>query len=138
MNKKHLLLIIFTISSLIFTSCGKYDEGPQFSLISKNKRIAQKWIIKHVEDVKTGEVHSSEFDGFTLTITKNLMYTREFSYFGKVTSEQGTWAFEGDTFINFRHEENGVYIDERYKIIRLSKKDFWIRNSVDEIHYMVD
>ena len=56
-TKNYLFLSIAVIISLAISSCGKYEDGPGFSLLSKTARITNKWELKSVDgEVEAGLV----------------------------------------------------------------------------------
>lgn len=60
------MVAMFAIA-LAFTSCGKYEEGPAFSLRSKKARVAGDWKIK--EYVVNGTTTPADEDDANTTIT---------------------------------------------------------------------
>jgi hypothetical protein len=65
------------MSVLLFSSCGKYDEGPALSFITKKERISNIWRINYVEDNDpTGAGYPYSLDrfqeaGIVITLEKN-------------------------------------------------------------------
>jgi hypothetical protein len=100
-------------------SCGKYEDGPNFSLLTKKARLTREWDVKSIgNDI----LEQGEF-GFTITFDKDgsLKYT----YSGGTQSESysGTWDFASD-------KENLVITadndSEIYEIKRLTNKELWL------------
>jgi len=56
-TKIYLFLSIAVIISLAISSCGKYEDGPGFSLLSKTARMTNTWELKSVdgETIPAGE-----------------------------------------------------------------------------------
>nr|MBC8147482.1 hypothetical protein [Bacteroidota bacterium] len=62
-NKK-LIHAAIVIILLIFNSCGKYEDGPIFSLKSKTARLVGEWNV-----VKTDNV-TIDYEGFIVEVDK--------------------------------------------------------------------
>ena len=77
MKKCYPLLTAVLFAVLALTSCGKYDEGPALSFITKKERISNIWKVNYVEDNGPGQpgypVTLDMFDRneLILTIDKN-------------------------------------------------------------------
>jgi len=86
-------------SATILTSCNKYEEGSNFSLISKKNRVVNDWSLSTVEDSNGTSV---DLSGITTTasIKKDGSYTTtsSFSILGQTITdtENGTWSFTDD------------------------------------------
>ncbi len=113
-TKNYLFLSIAVIISLAITSCGKYEDGPGFSLLTKTARMTNTWELKSVD----GETISA---GLTvLEFKKDGEATFSYGGFG---TETGTWEFSDDKedlLLDF-----DGYI-ETFKIRRLTNKELWL------------
>ncbi|HET7819657.1 MAG TPA: hypothetical protein VFL70_10155 [Bacteroidia bacterium] len=49
-----IIFVAVLISSTLFTSCGKYEEGPKISFASKKGRLTRKWVLEKFIDGTTG------------------------------------------------------------------------------------
>ena len=113
-TKNYLFLSIAVIISLAITSCGKYEDGPGFSLLSKTARMTNKWELKSVdgEIIPAGEiVWEFKKDG-EATIS-----------YGGLGTETGTWEFSDDKedlFLEFDGDASTL------KIRRLTNKELWV------------
>lgn len=75
-------------STVFFSSCKKYDEGPSLSLRSKKARVANHWKYK---SAKNGGVdYTSLFANFTIELTKDGKFT---TYNSSTVLSKGTWEF---------------------------------------------
>lgn len=93
--KKLSFLLIFAVllSSISFTSCGKYEEGPGFSLLPKKTRLQQKW--RPIEEVSpNGVVTQLSHDGDYTEFVKG----GTVKYFNSSWNlgYEGTWIFTDD------------------------------------------
>jgi hypothetical protein len=55
MKRSYNILIALLMSVVAVTSCGKYDEGPALSFITKKERISNIWKVNYVEDNGPGQ-----------------------------------------------------------------------------------
>ena len=113
-TKNYLFLSIAVIISLAISSCGKYEDGPGFSLLTKTARMTNKWELKSVdgEIIPAGEiVWEFKKDG-EATIS-----------YGGLGTETGTWEFSDDK------EDLSLTVSgstTNLKIRRLTNKELWV------------
>ena len=124
-------LLGITLVLFIFTSCIKYEEGPAFSFLTKEKRLTRAWELNKVE----------YYDGLDSTYTEGIIYpffldfskdkTLKFKVEKNEILEEyvttwdwhlGTWGLTLDLSNNISGN-NGI---RNYQILRLSKKELWI------------
>ena len=117
-TKNYLFLSIAVIISLAISSCGKYEDGPGFSLLSKTARITNKWELKSVD----GEVEAGLV---VLDLKKDgSMSINEDGYI-----IDGSWEFSNDKedlSLTFFGEEIDL------KIRRLTNKELWLENELED------
>lgn len=126
-------IIVFVI---VLTSCSKLEDGPFFSVYSKTKRIKRSWKIESVLDLKTNEYHYKEYDGWILTFEGDSKYTQKIVYGGITKTEKGVWKFEKDVLYMIYYPQKYT-IEKQYQLLRLTQKELWVKNDVEEIHYVV-
>ena len=118
-TKNYLFLSIAVIISLAITSCGKYEDGPGFSLLSKTARMTNKWELKSVdgETIPAGEaVLDLKKDG-SMSINED----------GYIID--GSWEFSSDKE-DLRLSIFGDEVD--LKIRRLTNKELWLENELED------
>ncbi|MBT7995729.1 MAG: hypothetical protein HN691_12710 [Bacteroidetes bacterium] len=108
--KKYLLqvsILLFIVVGL--SSCGKYDEGPSLSLMSKVSRITGDWqiILQNSQTVS---------DVVVWSFNKDESFTR--SYNGQANVNPAIWSFSADKEIIEVYYLNDDYTDY-YNIIQL-------------------
>ena len=113
-TKNYLFLSIAVIISLAITSCGKYEDGPGFSLLTKTARMTNKWELKSVDGqtITGGEVVWDLKKGGEATIS-----------YGGFGTETGTWEFSDDKedlILEFDGDAS------TQKIRRLTNKELWL------------
>ena len=121
--------IFFSVLSLILattflSSCSKYDEGSNFTLLTKKSRMVNNW-----------HLMSANVDGFEINlsgISKHLelskdglyKYTESFIILGQTLEEitYGTWEFNDDKS-KLVLTETGATISDEYTILKLTKDE---------------
>lgn len=125
---KHLQFAAFLLILLSVASCGKYEEGPSFSLRSKKARVANEWKIDYAYDLGDQQETTADFAGETWTFTK------DGEFFEKENGEldnTGKWEFISDK------EEIAISFPadiEKYTILRLKENEMWLRDHEEELH----
>ena len=123
MKKLSILFAAFAV--LFLVSCGKYEDGPGFSLRSKAGRVAGSWTYDKVfiNDVDVTSTTFSADENYTMEFTKDGGYTYSSSYLGQTYSDAGKWEF---TNSNESIKITDSYGDvETYKILRLTNTEMW-------------
>jgi hypothetical protein len=136
--------LLFTAFALLFlVSCGKYEDGPDFTLRSKTARIAGSWTLEKymVDGVDlTSQVTSADL-ALSLKYDKDGSYTEVRFLSGQVVStKSGTWKFS-------LNKENLVVpltsgTVTAYKILRLTNSELWLQETyggdVTETHFRAE
>lgn len=127
-------LFMTAVFTMTFESCGKYEEGPGFSLASKKGRLSREWV---------GDVYIDGASGTSVTITGSDVVTFDkdgkFTYTSGGASSVGTWEFSSNKenlLVSFTIL--GVTSTDTSKIIRLTSKELWTMEtdgSNDETRY---
>jgi len=126
MNKSILKSLLgFTFISVLLFSCGKYEEGPSFSLVTKKNRVANTWKIDkvYVDDVDRTSLFSVLIDGYKIEFTKDDKVTETLTSILGTHTNYGTWEFGGSK------ETLHVTISGSkaiYRILRLSSSEMWL------------
>ena len=108
--------------------CKKYDDGPMFSLRSREERISNTWRIDRA--MNGSDDVTSAFDQYELRLTKDhdASLTATYTLFGTDFSftTSGTWSFENkDEDLRLDFEDGDA--DETYQILRLKETELWLR-----------
>jgi hypothetical protein len=104
-----------------FQGCGKYEEGPSFSLKTKKGRLCQSWSVDKWVDSNGNE---------TAGTTSDLIYTYEKDGTVSVSdgslSISGTWKFDDSKEnIEVTSDASVSTSSTSYKIIKLTSSEFW-------------
>ncbi|MFZ5552995.1 MAG: hypothetical protein ACOZCO_07755 [Bacteroidota bacterium] len=113
------VIITMLIFSSILTSCGKYEEGPGFTIRTKTHRVAGTWKIQNLYFNGT-EINSLVPSDYTETYDKDGNY----SYSSSGGSGSGRWEFQNDKAEIKRSGVSGQST-ETLVILRLKEKEFW-------------
>ncbi len=140
MKKIKLALVAMTL--VMLWSCGKYEEGPAFSLRSKKSRIAGTWVYDKVLQDGVDVTSESNYSSYELTIEKDGTYKTVFSYtfLGQTISgeDSGTWEFGDNETIDVKSTTNNTTTTST--ITRLTNSEYWTKRTstdgtVTEVHY---
>ena len=122
-NKK-IMLAASLVVLLNLSSCKKYDDGPSFSLKSKNGRLTGEWTVDEINKVKT--VGST----ITLEFEKNgdFSFGSSYSYYGYSYS----YSYDGEWDWEDGKKSVEVSIDgedkTEWEILRLTNKELWFED----------
>ena len=124
------LVLLSLLTTLTFTSCNKYSEGPNFSLLTRKARITNDWVLESY--TKDG---SDLYDGtyeMNLSIEKDGTYSKSIitPNLGQLqsTTSHGTWEFI-DSQGSISLLEDGMLLGESYEIIMLKNKNLKLRQT---------
>jgi hypothetical protein len=133
MKKLSILFAAFAV--LFLVSCGKYEDGPGFSLRSKSSRIAGSWTID--KKLENGVDVTSEWVGngidHTYEFTKDGAYKSTTTYgSGIVNVEEGSWELtnnDEDLTVIYSNPSSTWTDTLTYKILRLTNSEMWYSRS---------
>jgi len=141
MKKIKLALVAMTL--VMLWSCGKYEEGPAFSLRSKKSRIAGTWVYdKVLQDGVDVTAQSTSGNTYELTMEKDGTYKTVFSYtfLGQTISgeDSGTWEFGDNETIDVKSTTSNTTTTST--ITRLTNSEYWTKSTgsngvVTEVHF---
>ena len=117
-NKKKLVYAsLVGVTALSVSSCGKYEDGPNFSLLTKKSRVAGDWDVKSVGSQLVGADY-----GLTMTFDKD--GSMKYSYTGfNSASYTGSWEFSSDKENLVISIDGGI---DTLEIKRLTNKEMWL------------
>ena len=138
MKKLAIILTIVATTAMIFSSCGKYEEGPSVSLLTKKARITGTWTL--TETTYNGVVQ--DITGYTMSTTLEKDGTGEMalsgSYMGFTfnTTTELEWEFN-DTkeTLRVRYKEADATVWEEWTestITKLTNSEFWMEDTETE------
>lgn len=132
---KNLFLAKFLILLLLFSSCGKYEEGPYFSLRTKKGRLCQQW---YANEIVSGSL--------TIQLDPSTNYIDFYKNGEHKFSSSGWWNYTGTASWEFASDkeellihvvqQNGIqYLvtTYTYDILKLTKKKLWLRDDQGQV-----
>ena len=124
-------LFSFALLGMAFVlgSCGKYEEGPSFSLRTKTARITGTWKLEKTVLANGTTIMAEADDDVTWTIDKDGALTIRTTDSGTSFTTEGTWEFAQDKeYFRVSFTFLGQTIVEEDKIIRLTNSEFWFED----------
>ena len=127
MKAGELKVVIASLGVMAFTlqGCGKYEDGPMFSVRSKTKRLVGEWYIASTSIFGSTEIiYEFEADGdFKITQTIESL----FSYYDESVEykSEGEWEWEDgkeSIFVTLEDEDGDVQ-EQVFEIKRLTKDE---------------
>lgn len=105
-------------AALSVSSCGKYEDGPNFSLLTKKSRLTGDWVVKSIGS----ETFINDY-GLSINFDKNGSMKYTYSVGANSESYSGTWDFSSD-------KENLIFTtdgdSDTLEIKRLTNKELWL------------
>lgn len=118
-SKKNIMLTAGLGIMFGTVSCGKYEDGPGFSLKSKKARLVGEW-----EVVEVDKVNIEDFN-FAFEFEKNGDIEFTYSYYGYSYTEKGDWEWE-DGKSSLEIELDGY--TEEWEILKLTSEELWFED----------
>lgn len=114
----------------VISSCNRYEEGANFSLLSAKARLVNTWTVASSTYESGGNSTSNTgFSEVTVTFSKDNTYTYSGKYLGIPFSESGDWAFNSDKTTVVMTEDNGDV--ETWALIKLKNKELKVSTSLN-------
>lgn len=124
-TQKTLFFAATLMTVLNFASCGKYDDGPGFSLRSKTGRLTGEWeVVRIGSQVFPTQGYSIEFEFEKKGDFKFTYIEPGYSY-----SYNGDWEFSGDK------EDLEITYDQsvsKFEIKRLTNSELWLEDEYND------
>jgi len=137
MKAKHFgkYTLFFLAVTLLFAACSKFEEGPYFSLLTVKQRLAREWKVEYSKNLESGIEHSADFEGWILSFDKGGSFNKTILYGTNKIDYNGKWEITGNNRLRFDFTTTSGNLSEFYNILRLTKKQLWLKNTYEEIHY---
>lgn len=132
--KKHILTLSMALAVLfIVSSCGKYEEGPGFSLRSKTSRLTGTWKFEKIFENGTEVTIDESTATMRMEFKKDGTGTMSGTFLTITVSMNLEWEFASDKEnIRIRTQEYGTTNWEEWEeseILKLTNSEFWIKDS---------
>jgi hypothetical protein len=129
-NQKKKILAAAGVTAVVVSSCGKYEDGPNFSLLSKKSRVVGTWDMKTLTDSQTGATDNFCQNGaycVEITMDKDNKLTQKISDGSYSYTYTGTWDFNDDkTQLIWTTPSYTT----SYEIKRLTNKELWLDDDI--------
>lgn len=89
-------LIAVAVIAVVMSSCSKYEEGSNFTVMSKKMRVVGEWELKTVTYTYAGASYSENPSGMSVSIKKDNTYSYTYTSGSGSVTFTGVWAFNGD------------------------------------------
>ena len=119
-------LCLLTLLIVIVSSCGKYEEGPEFTLLTKKQRLVGEWQIEEAT-VNGAAVDPATYSEYTLIFERD--GTARITY--GVLTYKGTWEFIDDKKKLRSLSITGEEVEST--ILRLTNKQLWLKDPDGDI-----
>ncbi len=121
------LLVISVIAIFAFSSCGKYEDGPAFSLASKKSRLVNVWQLDKTFHNGTEVTLTADDKDDYIEFLKDNKLKITYVSGSQSISVEGTWEFDDKkeniiTKINF----SGITSQDTSKVLRLKSNELWV------------
>ncbi|MFM7666770.1 MAG: hypothetical protein ACKO7D_01120 [Bacteroidota bacterium] len=137
MIKSCSLLFLFFTTFLLFTSCGKYEEGPVISFVSKENRLCRTWVLEKIEH-SNGYTTNEYYFKLTIEKDKNLQIEHK-NNSDELVLTASSWEWFLGTYgltLNLGYHPQGLPSGTViFEIKRLTKKELWIQDRASLITY---
>lgn len=136
------LFVVAVLSAFIFASCGKYEEGPSISFLSKTARLVNTWKIdkkfkNDVEEVLTDDDKDDYFE-----VLEDGSYVMTIVTGGVSSDATGEWTFDDEkenliTSYTYTIGSTTITMKDTTKILRLKSNELWMEdvNGSDTYQY---
>jgi hypothetical protein len=138
--KKVITLTMLALFVAVLSSCGKYDEGPEFSVIPKYMRVANVWKISNYT-VNGIDQSTTPFANSTYEFTTKYKYIEKWTSGALSLQSEGTWTFSGNkekistTVVNGL---SGVSTTTEYDIIMLYNNEMKLSRTENTVTTVID
>ena len=112
-------LVAMLALTAVVSSCGKYEEGSKFTLLSAKSRVINDWALTSV--TYNGTEVISLYPTVKISFKKDDTYTTSFTSGGFTTTETGTWAFNSDKTALLMTATGSTTVDTQTIIMLKSK-----------------
>lgn len=120
---------MFALSFIILSSCAKYEEGSNFSLLTAKQRLVNTWISTKYE---VDGLEQTDYPALEVVFYKDFTFKRTFTAFFSIV-DSGEWEFgAGKQTINLKLANGTV---ESYKILQLKNNDLKVEREFDGSTY---
>jgi len=124
--KKMTYVSVAGITALSVTSCGKYEDGPNVSLLTKKARVVGSW---NVKSIGTQIIPSSYNMNFNFEKSGSATFAYTYTGGGGYTYT-GSWDFASDKENLLLNIDGSAQL---FEIKRLTNKEIWLDDDITSV-----
>lgn len=115
---------LFLIGASV-SSCGKYEEGPKFTLLSKKARITNTWNLTKQEQDGVDVTAPAAYYTLTIALNDDGTAKADFTLLGTPSSTSGNWTFSDSKDELILTDATGT---QNYTILKLTKTELKLKH----------
>jgi hypothetical protein len=126
MKRLSVVLVVLFAMAMMQTSCGKYEEGPAFTLKTKTARLTGEWAL--MEMTENGVSVDMEGTVLKWEFAKDGTFKYSVTFMSMNFSFDGEWQFDDNKeHIEMRTMEDGEWSEwEKMEILKLTNDELWL------------
>ena len=124
-------MFAFALLTVVVTACSKYEEGSNFTLLTKTSRVANTW--------KITALTADGNDIMSLNAVSQIVATKDgdwdvtYTAFGLSTVDEGKWEFSSDKTKLITTDESGDVTEST--IVKLTKDELKVTRTDNGVVY---
>jgi hypothetical protein len=122
---RSLMMVLMVVLLAGMSGCGKYEDGPSFSLASKKARL--------VGDYKVMKYNGTEVSDYYMTFNNDQTYNIKMVILSVDIEYDGTWAFQDGKEVVAVTVQNST---DLFTITRLTDDEFWFKDKDGKVWEM--
>ncbi|MGB0863876.1 MAG: hypothetical protein ACPG19_14095 [Saprospiraceae bacterium] len=129
------IILTFTVTLFVLSSCSKYDDGPTFSLFSKTDRVTNSWVYTEVYrnglNITLGaEANNQKYTESTIGFADDGRFSFVDAYRDSTTiNGDGYWEFvNDDESLQLTYDSSALI--RTLKINRLERSYLWLEENL--------
>lgn len=115
----------------MLSACGKYDDGPNVSLLTKKQRLQRQWDLDEYMNENGASLKNNSSAFWELEKDSDSEFTDDDG-----TKSQGKWELDDEKerlIVTVEYPFVGTFVLGNFKIKRLTKKELWLYDETDKI-----
>lgn len=116
---------------VVHSACGKYDDGPNVSLLTKKQRLQRQWDLDEYMNDSGSTLKDNSSAFWELEKDGDAEFTDDDG-----TKSQGKWELDDEKerlIVTAEYPFVGTVVLGNFKIKRLTKKELWLYDETDKI-----
>jgi len=132
--KKVFGILMIVAATMTISSCAKYDEGSNFTLLTAKSRVINTWKVSSWTANGNDIMSVNTIDQIDVKKDNTISRTDTYPILGSVV-DNGTWAFNDDKSV-FNWTKGDGSITE-YTILKLTKDEMKVSNVSNGVTYIM-